>query len=243
MIPVFIPSRGRSKTSKFCNEMKNSEREFYIFIYEDEYDDYVKEFLPINLIKVTGRKGIAPKRQFMLEEARRKGLTWFWMIDDDVHTFYRRSNTKEKISADIFLKEMEEYIDDSVVQIGPKKGCFGLQKASFNKNTCLAEIILLNAEKTVDYDINMVALEDTDLIIRNFIKGNDNMKVNDYIFYSPKSGKSGKGGLDDVYKNCGKKTGMLQFQAKHPKLIKIETEDGERYRINWKRALSLDDCG
>ena len=46
--------------------------------------------------------------------------------------------------------------------------------------------------KDIDYDLNMIALEDTDLCVRNIINGNQNIKLNHFIFYAPKHNK-GKG--------------------------------------------------
>lgn len=254
MYPLFIPSKGRSQTCIFCHKLKSTNREFYIFIYREDLKDYLRYFDKENLIVVPETiRGITAKRQYMLDTARKKKIGWFWMVDDDINKFYKRppvNNNKVKVnrtldelsvtqflnSGENFVKLLEKKDITTVFQIGFKKGAFGLPDSPITVNTDIGEIHMLNAKrlKDIDYDLNMIALEDTDLCVRNIINGNQNIKLNHFIFYAPKSG-TGKGGLEKVYKESGKSKGVKQFQQKYGKLIKISDDNPEKYRINWKK--------
>ena len=130
------------------------------------------------------------------------------MVDDDINKFYKRppvNNDKvDKVDRKLhelsvsqilnngekFVKLLEKKDINTVFQIGFKKGAFGLLDSTTTVNTDIGEIHMLNARrlKDIDYDLNMIALEDTDLCVRNIIKGNQNIKLNHFIFYAPKSG-------------------------------------------------------
>lgn len=250
MYPIFIPSKGRSQTCYFCHNLKNTGREFYIFIYKEDLNDYLKYFDKNNLIIVPNTvNGITQKRQYMLNMARKSGLDWFWMVDDDINKFFTKpiytSDSKrslKELTIKQFLNNSEKFVKlldnkniKNVFQIGFKKSAFGLPESPITVNTDIGEIHMLNAKKlqNIDYDLNMVALEDTDLCVRNIMNKNYNIKLNHLIFYAPKSG-TGKGGLEKVYKESGKSRGVKQFQKKYGKLIHINPDNSEKYRINWK---------
>ena len=251
MYPIFIPSKGRSSTCTFCHNLKKIGREFYIFIYLDDYKDYRKYFDDHQLVVVPESvRGITPKRQFMLDTAKTMNVGWFWMADDDIHRFYYRPFNNyhgklEKISIEQFLDKSESftkllsnYSMGNIFQVGFKKSAFGLLQSPITANTDIGEIHMLNTDclKDIDYDLDMTALEDTDLCVQNFLKDNQNIKLNHFIFYAPKSG-TGRGGLESVYKESGKSKGVQQFKKKYNGMIKnfirVDKKNGEKYRIRW----------
>jgi hypothetical protein len=250
MYPIFVPSKGRSTTCTFCHNLKDTKREFYIFIYKDDYNDYIKQFKENQLVVVPETvHGITSKRQFMLDTAKTMKLGWFWMVDDDIHKFYYRpiinyNGKLTKITPSTFLSMSERFVNSlsnipNIFQVGFKKGAFGLLQSPITSNTDIGEIHMLNADTLhgINYDLDMVALEDTDLCVQNFRKGNHNIKLNHLIFYAPKSG-TGKGGLEQIYRESGKSRGVHQFKDKYNKLfknfIRVDKKNGEKYRIHWK---------
>ena len=177
MYPILIPSKGRAKTCTFCHNLKTTHRKFYIFIYKTDATSYLKYFPSENLIIVPNSvNGIASKRQYMLETARAMNCGWFWMVDDDIEKFYYRplENYTGKLKAlklERFFSLAEKFVVkldpfNKIFQIGFKKGSFGLTASPITCNTDIGEINLLNVrEMASNYNINMVALEDTDLCI------------------------------------------------------------------------------
>lgn len=254
MYPLFIPSKERSSTCILCHNLKKTNREFYIFIYSEDYAEYKKYFTDNQLIIVPNNiKGITAKRQYMLNLAKKRQIGWFWMADDDIHKFYYRPNKNYNgklinLSLENFLEKCELFTEilynnhiNNVFQIGFKKGAFGLLKSSITINTDIGEIHLLNTNciKDINYDQKLIALEDTDFSIQNILNGAINIKLNDLIFYAPKSG-SGVGGLENVYLNSGKNKGIKQFQEKYGKLISVDKKKKNKYRIRWKIFQNTD---
>lgn len=83
--PIFVPSKGRA--SRYIAHDSAT-----IVVEREELEAYEKSpnrapshrFMTL---PESGR-GLAFSRQCILEHARETGLEWFWMIDDDVKTFW-----------------------------------------------------------------------------------------------------------------------------------------------------------
>jgi len=253
MFPIFIPSKSRSNTCTTCNQLKKYNIQFIIFIYKEDYNDYLNYFDKNNLIVVPESvRGITPKRQFMLDYARKQKYDWFWMIDDDIEKIYlrpRENITEGKSSPLIpltiknFLEMIYNFIkyiesknpDHSIYEVGFKERAFGIQKSPISVNTDIGPIHLMNVKNTeVNYDLNMTALEDTDFSVQNILNNKINIKLNHFIFFAPKSGTN-KGGLENIYNESGKSKGVIQFKDKYNGLIKIDNNNNEKYRINWSK--------
>ena len=123
----------------------------------------------------------------------------------------------------------------SIYEIGFKQSAFGLQKSPISVNTDIGGIHLFNVKNTIcNYDQNLIALEDTDLCVQHIINNKINIKLNHFIFYTPKSGTN-QGGLESIYIESGKSKGVRQFQEKYENFIKIDKNNTEKYRINWNK--------
>lgn len=251
MYPVLIPSKARSKTCSTCYQLQKYNIPFYIFIYHEDFKDYNTYFSKNNLVIVPKNiRGLTPKRQYILDYAKQNNYSWFWMMDDDIDKLYKRpiENITEQKSLPLISLNMKEFIlsieqfiqciedvnpKHTIFEIGFKERAFGLQKNPISVSTDVGPIHLFyskNIQKK--YDLNMVALEDTDFSVQNINNGKINIKLNHFIFFAPKSGTN-KGGLEKVYSESGKSKGVKQFQKKYPDLIKIDSDNPEKYRIKW----------
>ena len=253
MYPVLIPSKARAKTCSSCYQLQQYKIPFNIFIYQEDFKDYSKYFSKNNLIVVPKNiRGITPKRQYILDYARQKKYSWFWMMDDDIDKLYRRpienitvQNSLPLVSLNMkeFISYVEQFINcieninpkHSIYEVGFKQTAFGLQKHPISVNTDIGGIHLFHTNNTKKkYDLSLIALEDTDFCVRNIQNKKINIKLNHLIFYTPISG-SNKGGLEKVYSESGKSKGVIQFQKKYPNLIKIDSNNLEKYRIKWSK--------
>tara|TARA_R110001592_G_scaffold262157_2_gene527189 strand:+ start:1004 stop:1816 length:813 start_codon:yes stop_codon:yes gene_type:complete len=250
MFPIFIPSKSRSNTCTTAQLLKKYGLPFTLFIYNDDYDDYLLKFHKDNLFIVPDYvKGITAKRQFMLDYARSNNYEWFFMIDDDIQKIYVRPvGVIGKSLTPLTIKEFVEtiykfikFIESknpyhSIYEVGFKERAFGIQKSPVSINTDIGPIHLMNVKniENINYDSDMIALEDTDFCVRNIKNNKINIKLNHFIFFAPKSGTN-KGGLEDIYNQSGKTKGVIQFKEKYDDLIKIDDTNGEKYRINWSK--------
>ena len=250
MFRICIPSKSRSTTCTTAQLLKKYGIPFTLFIYNDDYNDYLKYYDKNNLFIVPEYvNGLTSKRQFILDYARKENYEWFFMIDDDIQKIYvRPKGSLEKSLTPLTIKEFIETIynfvkfiesknpNHSIYEVGFKERAFGIQKSPVSINTDIGPIHLFNVKniENINYDLNMTVLEDTDFCVRNIKNNKINIKLNHFIFFAPKSG-SNKGGLEDIYNQSGKTKGVIQFKEKYHDLIKIDDTDGNKYRINWSQ--------
>lgn len=253
MFPILIPSKARSETCSSCYQLQQFNIPFLIFIYQEDYQDYLRFFSKDKLLVVPKNiRGLTPKRQYILDYAKQNNYSWFWMMDDDIEKLYKRpieNITKQKslplepLNMKEFIQSIEIFVNcieninpnHTIFEIGFKERAFGLQKHPISVNTDVGPIHLFNSKNIKKkYDLNMVALEDTDFSVQNIQSGKLNIKLNHFIFFAPKSGTN-KGGLEKIYFESGKSKGVKQFQTKYPDLIKIDVNNPEKYRIKWSK--------
>lgn len=251
--PFYIPSIYRPN-SEFLIKIRNFQLKYYIIIASHQYDSYNKNFpkenlviLPDNIIK------ISEIRQYIIELAIKNNESRIWMSDDDLSKFFIREekdvktegNKLDELGFKTFIERSEEIIkkisilDTSIVQFGFKYSTFAIPKNKISINTNIGMIQLLDVSRIkekVSYDFNFSALEDTDFTIQLFNNGFNNCCLNHFIITAPKSGgksKKNKGGLELEYQNGAKQKGILCFQNKYPKLIKILDLEKGKYKILW----------
>ena len=254
--PFYIPSIYRPN-SEFLIKIRDFQLKYYIIIASHQYDSYNQQFpkenlviLPDNIIK------ISEIRQYIIELAIKNNESRIWMSDDDLSKFFIKDvkdvkdvktdgNKLTELDFKTFIERSEEIIkkisilDTSIVQFGFKYSTFAIPKNKFSINTNIGMIQLLDVSRIkekVSYDYNFPALEDTDFTIQLFNNGFNNCCLNHFIITAPKSGgksKKNKGGLELEYQNGAKQKGILAFQNKYPKLIKIIDLEKGKYTILW----------
>jgi hypothetical protein len=250
MYPFYIPSIYRPD-SEFLINLRDSNFKFYIIIAKHQYEDYAKNYNPRNLIVLPPNIiKISEIRQYILNIARKNKETKIWMSDDDLKNFFIKtphSSILEKVNFKTFISKAEKNIntiskyEPLIVQYGFKYSTFAIPAKKYTINTNIGMIQLLDIEKTkkIDYDTTFITLEDTDFTFNLFNNGFKNCQLNHFIFTAPKSG-TGKGGLENMYKEGAKQRGIKQFQDKYNTLIKIIDLKMGKYKINWKLYQDLE---
>ena len=94
LLPVFIPSY-KNREGTIINQLSEIPGDVYLFIYEDDRDNYPKEFpdnVNLHLIKKENFERmnlpwhtIAGKREYMLEYAKNNNFHKVIVIDDDIN--------------------------------------------------------------------------------------------------------------------------------------------------------------
>ncbi len=200
MFPIFIPSRGRPK----CKTLSHLPQAWVVIephelplyrLYHSQQQIFV---LP------ESNRGIGYVRQQILDAARRLGLTWFWMIDDDVTAFYEAINQKSiKTTGEHALTSAEEIIT-VIPNVGqaclePSQYAWAAKEIYANEGHCEA-CVLINVKKTknINYRPHLKLKEDIDFSLQILSHGCDNIRVKRFSFSSPKVGTN-SGGLNGLY--------------------------------------------
>ena len=127
--PVYIVSKGRSAhgsrlTSRYLEAMGVP---YFIVVEEQEYADYAAVIDPAKVLVLdkayqrdydtfdrlgdTKGKGPGPARNFAWDHSIAGGHAWHWVMDDNIHGFYRMNrNTKIKLADGTGFRVMEDFV-------------------------------------------------------------------------------------------------------------------------------------
>ncbi|MBK9321383.1 MAG: hypothetical protein IPM97_00235 [Bdellovibrionaceae bacterium] len=200
LFPVFVPSKGRfsPKTMRILPDAT-------LVVEPHE----AAEYLAMNstaamLVLPLSGQGVAYARQFILDHARKIGLKWYWIIDDDFHAFYRFENKKSiKIPAVDALAGAEKlFVDLPGVGQACLDNCqyaWAATRESTSFTRCAACVCVnVEATKEINYDLSFNMKEDIDFSIQVLNAGLNSMRLHSFG-YSTATVGSTYGGLKPLY--------------------------------------------
>tara|TARA_R100001443_G_scaffold116699_2_gene138109 strand:+ start:508 stop:1275 length:768 start_codon:yes stop_codon:yes gene_type:complete len=246
MNPIFIPSKGRAKTSKLIQQINEHNLEHKFFIEPQEYSDYKKIISKKNLINIESKnKGIAFVRQFILDYAIKNKIYRYWQLDDDITGFYYRVKNKMIKKNILVLEKVEKQFSQQ------DYGVFALEYRQFawsaNKdiieNSYMDTCINVDANKAKEKNIKYRPLafkSDRDFGMQFIYHGCKIGRSTLYAFSCPQNG-SNKGGLYDEYnyKKGAKEKQAVEQLIKYwgSEIVKpITKKDGRNdAKIYWKK--------
>lgn len=239
--PVFVPSKGRPK-SKLFGMLKESGLEYYIVIEPQELEAYSEHENNLILLPLNDQ-GLVYSRQYILTNARLKGLQWFWMLDDDITAFWMSDGTKNH---PITTKQALMTAERTIKSVpGTGIGALEYQQYSWSakkevtKNSYCEVCVLINAHATTgisNYDKEREMKEDRDFVLQIITNGLKSVRTNKISFSTPKNA-SNKGGLQQQYQTGKEEEASKKLSNKWPGIVTLQTKkDGRKdAKINWKK--------
>lgn len=108
--PIYIPSHNRSTHCKSAEACLACGLDFTIVVEPSQYDSYAQYFPEANIHKLKyNGKGIAYKRNAIIQLAKKGGHAAHWQIDDKVGKFFRRDSENNIVP--ITIKQMIRAIE------------------------------------------------------------------------------------------------------------------------------------
>jgi hypothetical protein len=238
MKPIFIPSKGRAETI--------SSHKFFpgatIVVEPQEKYLYAGKIDHALLTLPEAGMGIAYVRNFILNHARARGLTSYWMLDDDIKKF-------TFLGKDIAGVDALDQAEKLLSQV-PKLGQGGLEYGQFSWGAKKPLSLLGYCDVAVfmnvrylgklEYRSRLDLKEDRDFTLQVLASGHPTARASQYGFVAPKNG-SNAGGLKDVYAQGGREAEASRRMAlEWPGICLPHTKPDGRpdVKINWKRAYS-----
>lgn len=255
--PIFIPSKGRAETSATLKKFRSSDallEETFVVVEPQEVEAYQKNF-PEFVYRVLPKsnQGGHYVRQFIIECARKEGLDWIWMSDDDMSHFGKYSiDEKPKrvpISVEDVFREATE-----VLQAYPNlgQGCLDFPTISYFRcreggqpkiNQLVNTVCLFNikelTERGINYRPHLRMEEDVDFAIQTVATGLTTVRLANYYFSTPPVG-SNEGGYFDDYRTTIKSE-CQEWVRNHWGVDNFRWRKGKDGKINLKpiwQALS-----
>jgi hypothetical protein len=246
--PIFIPTKGRFKTSQTINMFKSHNVDFRIVIEKQEYEQYSKIIDKSKIIVVPHQnEGLTVTRNWIWDFAENEGHEKFWTFDDNIGRVYRwNNNTRYQCKDGTYLKVIEDFADryNNLHIIGMNYMCFcksGDNIPPYYPNTRIYSNMLLptnvklsNGEKLRN---KLFYNDDTDLCLRVLKDGLPTIQINAFLIDKSQT-MTVKGGMTDYYLSdeCkGRLTFAEELQKAHPDVTTITQKFGRwHHHVNYK---------
>ncbi len=257
MHPIFIPSKGRPEGTTM-RMLQAAHIPFTIVIEPQDIPAYQSYGYHNIYVLPQNDQGIGYARAHILEHVRQsQGQTPFWMMDDDLQTFYTYciqdgQKVKTKCTIDVFLQrflqQVENHDGDAAVY-GPKHGTFALSAKPWTSCTDVAHMQLIFPERLcgVTYDASYRIFEDVKFLLDLATRMGPSAFVrwNHGVYYTVPSGTAVSGGVN--YEHYTKEAALETLIKSYPKYVKkndTTTRYGQpKYTILWNRLRQKDRKG
>lgn len=241
--PIFVPSKGRANASKTIEKLWEDGANYRVVVEPQEHFYYKEAYPAADFIMLPQQgQGIGYVRQYILDYARREGLSHYWMLDDDISGMFE---VKEK---KCIRSSFQSVLAQAEKQFTARKdigqGALEYQQFAwsagfpfkFNSYCDVAVFINVGLTKKINYRSFMDLKEDRDFTLQILHSGLRTMRTCWLAFGAPKNG-SNAGGLQDVYKQSGREMeAVKRMVAEWPKYCSPQIKPDGRYdcKINWK---------
>jgi len=221
---IAIPSYGRSNQilNKTMKVLKDVKADIFVFVVEEEYDDY--KTLP-NVNVVIGVKGLANQRNFITNYFEPDEI--IISMDDDIEEVYIKSGR----SLQTILEESVEYLKSSpygLMGFPPTFNKFW-NKTEGYKTGCYFIIGAFYISKNSVFVTDSIG-EDFERSIKYYEKDGSVIRNNDLIFktkyWTNQGGMNEEGRIKDlIYKHC------VKLYYNYPHLLRLRTKKFKKEEI------------
>lgn len=244
MIPIFIPSKDRAGKSNTLKILAEENIPHTVVIEPHESKNYAEHHPKAQqLVLPLSQQGLPYSRGYIIDNARKLGLDWIWMLDDDIMNFDKRipGNRVAKTTGREALEALEQEVlkSSSIGQAGLEYSQFAWSEDSgkFHFNSYCDVCVLINIKLTKGINYRKIPLkEDRDFTLQVLASGLNTVRLATYSFKSPRNG-SNEGGLYDLYKS-GKETEGVKMMCELWKDVctpVVKTNGRNDVKINWRK--------
>lgn len=248
---IVIPSHARSHKMVTWGNLPPAVRELtHVAVYPDEagdYGPYPKLILP------RGIRGIANKRNWILEQAYRIGYKYLMILDDDLQFAVRRQDNLTKFRPaepeDIvnMVMKAEEMLSRGYIHggISPREGA-NRDVDTYRFNTRVMRAHFFNTHAVIDAGVRLNEIpymSDFDTTLTLLEEGYENVVLNNWV--TNQAGSNTEGGCSTDRDLSKLADAAYALKARHPQFVTVVDKTtktswggGTRkdVRIQWKKA-------
>ena len=282
--PIYIISKGRAESRLTVKSLDDMGAMYRVVIEESEYDDYAAVINPNRLLILpegfrdnpqwarrcedTGLLGGSiPVRNWVWEHSINEGHKRHWILDDNIHNFYRlHNNRKTKMTTPTCFRVCEDFTDryTDVKMSGMNYAFFcpaSTKRPPYYHNTRVYSCILLANDVYGELYWRGKYNEDTDLSLRVMKGGYHTFLFNQMLCGKVATLTMKGGNTDQLYKGDGRLTMSRSLEKLWPKVVettrkfqrpqhhivnnwqKFDTQLIRRKDIDWENIQKTDNYG
>jgi len=226
--PIYIISKGRWESRYTSKALEKIKVPYKIVVEPQEYEEYAKVISPEKILTLPFSnlgQGSIPARNWVWDHSLKNGDKRHWILDDNIHVFYRlNNNLKIRVSTGTIFNVAETFVEryENIGLAGFQYESFAprLEKhPPFRFNTRIYSCILIKNDLVHRWRGKYN--EDTDLSLR--VLKDKQCTVLFYAFLADKiSTMTMKGGnTEDLYQDDGRLKMAESLRDQHPDIVKV----------------------
>jgi hypothetical protein len=246
--PIYVISKGRADTRLTSKALESMSVPYRIVIEPQEFDKYAAVIDPKKILVLPFSnlgQGSIPARNWCWEHSISEGHERHWIMDDNIHGFFRfNRNLKVPVSDGTVFAAAEDFTDRylNVPMSGLNYFMFAPRKSGdikpFTINTRIYSCILLSNKVTHRWRGRYN--EDTDLSLRILKDGYCTILFNAFLAMKATTMTMKGGNTDHLYKQDAKFDGRLEMarslQRQHPDVTTITWKWGRwQHQVDYSR--------
>jgi len=235
--PILVPSKGRAATA---TTPKILDGQCTLFVEPQDRAEYVARWQNTAIVELPANdQGIVYVRQYMLEWARKKGLAWIWVLDDNLRGLGRVKNRRiQKGDAKTILWEAE-----AAQTFAARVGLIGLQYQQYawattrlyDFNRLTACCILIRTDTGINYRYGTDTKEDVDFCLLHLTQGWASVLWSSLAMCKPVIAGRKRGGLEQAYRAGEDIAASRHLVSLWPGICRLARKRGRLdIRVNWK---------
>lgn len=234
--PIYVISKGRWESRLTVRALEECGLDYRLVIEPQEYDQYAAVLDPARIIQLPFSnlgQGSIPARNYVWELSRAQGDRRHWILDDNIHAFYRyHNNTKIKAADGSLFVAAETFTDrfTNVAISGFNYEMFVPRKRitpPLTLNTRVYSCILLRND--LPYSWRGRYNEDTDLSLRALKDGHCTVLFNAFLADKVATMRMKGGNTDELYQEDGRLQMAQSLVEQHPDVARV-TRKFNRYQ-------------
>ncbi len=235
-LQIIIPSKGRAGQTKTDLLLQSVGFPYSFLVEPQEVDQYRAIGVPVISLPLNNQ-GISYARNYVLEYGKGMGFTWVLMLDDDIGSFgrviderNRNSDPNELLRAFAIIKRFNPAVGG--IEYSQNAWC---ARHEVTANRFCDVAVFLNLPKiTWHYRPEMNLKEDRDFVLQAIKHKAGVIRVNKFYFNCPQVG-SNKGGLYLDYKSQRDIQAVRNMMKAWPGVLTLVKKSGRiDFKVNWK---------